>query len=62
MLVRGLGIRDVAEIERISVKKVLSVLVNSNHILKPKQSHYDSLEVDEFWTYVGNKKNRVYIE
>ena len=41
MLVRGLGIRDVAEIERISVKKVLSVLVNSNHILKPKQSHYD---------------------
>jgi IS1 family transposase/transposase-like protein len=61
MLVRGLGIRDVAEIERISIKKVLSVLVNSNHILKPKQSHYDSLEVDEFWTYVGNKKNKLWL-
>ena len=61
MLVRGLGIRDVSEIERISVKKVLSVLVNSNHILKPKQSHYDSLEVDEFWTYVGNKKNKLWL-
>jgi IS1 family transposase/transposase-like protein len=61
MLVRGLGIRDVAEIERISVKKVLSVLVNSNHLIQPKQSHYDSLEVDEFWTYVGNKKNKLWL-
>ena len=55
MLVRGVGIRDVSLIERISVKKVLSVLVKSTYVLKPKQFHYDSLEVDEFWTYV--KKN-----
>ena len=69
MIVRGVGIRDIAEIEKISIKKVLSVLVNSNHIIKPKQSHYDSLEVDEFWTYactlrstrVGNKKNKVWL-
>ena len=51
MLVRGFGIRDVAAVEKISIKKVLSTLVNSNHVLKPKQTHYDSLEVDEFWTY-----------
>jgi len=61
MLVRGLGVREVSEIERISVKKVLSVLVNSNHTLKPKQNHYDSLELDEFWTYVGNKKNKLWL-
>jgi IS1 family transposase len=61
MLVRGIGIRDIAEIERISIRKVLSVLVNSNHLIKPKQSHYDSLEVDEFWTYVGNKKNKMWL-
>jgi len=61
MLVRGVGIRDIAAIERISIKKVLSTLVGSNHILKPKQTHYDSLEVDEFWTYVGNKKNRKWL-
>ena len=30
-------------------------------ILKPKQTHYDCLEVDEFWTYVGNKKNRKWL-
>ena len=56
MLVRGIGIRDIAEIEKISIRKVLSVLVNSSHTIKPKQRHYDSLEVDEFWTYVGKKK------
>ena len=61
MLVRGVGIRDISEIENISIKKVLSVLVNSNHILKPKQNHYDELEMDEFWTYVGNKKNKVWL-
>jgi IS1 family transposase/transposase-like protein len=61
MLVRGVGIRDVAEIEDISISKVLSVLVKSNYKIKPKQVHYDKLEVDEFWTYVGNKQNKVWL-
>ena len=61
MLVHGIGIRDIAIVEKVSIKKVLSTLVNSNHILKPKQNHYDSLEVDEFWTYVGNKKNKKWL-
>ena len=61
MLVRGIGIRDVSEIEHVSINKVLSVLVNSNHKIKPKKQHYDSLEVDEFWTYAGNKKNKVWL-
>jgi IS1 family transposase/DNA-binding CsgD family transcriptional regulator len=61
MLVRGVGIRDIAEIEQVSIKKVLSVLVNSKHIIKSKQNHYDSLEVDELWTYVGKKKNKVWL-
>ena len=61
MLVRGIGIRDISEIERISIRKVLSTLVNSKYILKPQQSHYDSLEVDEFWTYVGKKANKLWL-
>ena len=53
---------SVAEIECISVKKVLSVLVNSNHIIQPRRSHYDiGKEVDEFWTYVGSKKNKMWL-
>jgi IS1 family transposase/transposase-like protein len=61
MLVRGIGITDISVIENISIKKVLSVLVNSNQVITPKQQHYDKLEVDEFWTYVGNKKNKVWL-
>jgi IS1 family transposase len=61
MLVRGIGIRDISEIEKISIKKVLSVLVNSNRAIIPKSLYYDQLEVDEFWTYVGNKKNKVWL-
>jgi len=61
MLVRGIGIRDIAIIEKVSIRKVLSTLVNSSHILTPKQSHYDSLEIDEFWTYVGNKNNKQWL-
>ena len=61
MLFRGVGIKDIAEIESISLKKVFSTLVNSKHTLKPEQSHYDSLEVDEFWTYVGKKANKAWL-
>jgi hypothetical protein len=39
MFVRGTGIRDITEIEQISIKKVLSVLVRSNHKIKPKRQH-----------------------
>ena len=58
MLVRGLGIRDICEIEEISAKKVLSVLVTSNKIITPKHRYYPTLEVDEFWTYIGNKQEK----
>ena len=57
MLVCGPGIRDIAEIEIISIREVLSVLVNSNRIIFPKQTYYSQLEVDKFWTYVGKKSN-----
>lgn len=61
MLVRGVGIRDISEIEDISIKKVLSVLCSSSCIITPKKKHYASLEVDEFWTYVGSKNQKVWL-
>jgi hypothetical protein len=61
MPVRGAGIEDIAEVENISIKKVLSVLVNSRHSLRPKQPYYDCLEVDEFWTYVQKKNRNVWL-
>ncbi|MDR0699733.1 MAG: hypothetical protein LBG28_11030 [Tannerella sp.] len=60
MPVRGTGIRDIATIERISIKKVLSVPVHSRHPLQPEEQYYDCLEVDELWTYVGKKSKKVW--
>jgi transposase-like protein len=37
MLIRGLGIRDIVEVEQISIKKVLLILVNSEKLFKPKE-------------------------
>lgn len=61
MLVRGCSVADIVVIEKVSKYKVLSVLVNSNHDIKPKQRYYRKLQVDEFWTYVGHKKNKVWL-
>jgi IS1 family transposase len=61
MIVRGIGIRDMSIIEGISIVKVLSVLIKSGYVIKPKYYHYVSLEVDGFWTYVEKKKNKVWL-
>ena len=61
MLVRGIGVRDVSTILNISTKKVLKILISSYYKIKPEKKHYDTLEVDEFWTYVGNKKNKIWL-
>jgi hypothetical protein len=57
----ALNAKTIAQIENISIKKVLSVLVRSRHMIRPKQPYYDCLEVDEFWTYVEKKSNRVWL-
>jgi IS1 family transposase len=61
MLVRGIGIRDISTVLGISITKVLNVLKSGIYQIKPEQSHYDRLETDEFWTYVGKKKNKVWL-
>jgi IS1 family transposase len=61
MLVRGIGIRDISTTLGISITKVLKVLKPTKYQIKPKLSHYDCLEIDEFWTYVGKKKNKVWL-
>jgi IS1 family transposase len=60
MLVRGVGIRDIGIILQISIATVLKVLKSTKYRIKPKRTHYDCLEIDEFWTYVGEKKNKVW--
>jgi IS1 family transposase len=61
MLVRGIGIRDIDAVLQISITKVLKVLKATECRIKPKQTHYDCLETDEFRTYEGKKKNKVWL-
>jgi transposase-like protein len=61
MFVRGMGIRDIAEVEQISIGKVLYSLIKLRLTPQAKQSHYDELEIDEFWGYVGKKSNKVWL-
>ncbi|VEG13261.1 Transposase and inactivated derivatives [Moraxella cuniculi] len=42
MLVRGCSIADIVILEQVSKGKVLSVLANSNHQIKPRQKHYNT--------------------
>jgi IS1 family transposase len=61
MLVRGIGVRDISVILKISVKKVLKTLKSAKYQIKPARKYYDCLETDEFWTYVGRKTNKVWL-
>ena len=58
MFVRGNGVRDISAILKISIGKVLHTLISSNYQITPKREYYDTLEVDELWTYVGDKTNK----
>ena len=61
MLVRGVGIRDISVILKISVTKVLKTLKLSKYQITPAKKHYKCLEIDEFWTYVGRKTNKIWL-
>ncbi|SUO94635.1 IS1 transposase [Suttonella ornithocola] len=48
-------------IEKASKYKVLNVLAKSSCEIKLTQNAYQKLQIDEFWTYVGHKKNKVWL-
>jgi hypothetical protein len=64
MLVRGMGIRgirdirDISAVLKISITTVVKVLKSGTYKIRPKKSHYDCLEIDEFWIYVGKKRTK----
>ena len=61
MFIRGIGIRDISVILKISIGKVLHTLKSSKYQIKPAKTHYGCLEIDEFWTYVGKKTNKIWL-
>jgi hypothetical protein len=61
MLVRGIGIRDISTVLKISITNVLKVRKSTTYTINPRFSHYDYLEIDELGTYVREKKNNVWV-
>ena len=61
MTARRCGIRDICAITGYSRDKVQAALKRSPHQIIPKQKHYDILQVDEFYTFVGHKQNKVWL-
>jgi IS1 family transposase len=61
MIVWGIGIRDISTVLRISISKVFNVLKSSNYKIILPFPYYDYPKIDEFWTYVGKKKNKVWL-
>ena len=59
MSARCCGIRDICNITGYSRGKVQAALKRSTHQTSPQRTHYQTLQVDEFWTFVGKKRNKV---
>ena len=61
MLVNGMSIRGIAAVLSISLNNVLHVLAQTEYTLKPHRKHYGTLEIDEFWTYIGSNENKLWL-
>ena len=65
MTLNGSGIRDISRVLQISSNTVLSTIKQANKKLLKEQKHkkysYSKLQIDEMWTYVGNKKNQQWL-
>ena len=61
MTARCCGIRDICSITGYSRGKIQAALKRSTHQTSPQRTHYQTLQVDEFWTFVGKKRNKVWL-
>ena len=63
MLLRGSGVRDCAVVLGISTNCVLRSILSMGKTfeIKPKYSFYPLVQIDEQWSYVGNKKKKVWL-
>ncbi len=62
LLERNSGIRDIENILQISRRCVLHTLLQRGKSLRirPEQDHYRSIQIDEVWSYVGQRKKGKY--
>ena len=63
LLLRGNSLSDCRSILGISISFILRWLLNNTADLNlnPRQNHYHKVQIDEFWTYVGEKKHKKWV-
>lgn len=63
MLLRGSGVRDCAVVLGISVSTVLKNILRMGKAseIRPKRNSYHLVQIDEQWSYVGNKQKKVWL-
>ena len=57
-LVNGASIRGIRAIFGVSYYTIYKILKSFKYSHKSKQPYYDTLEIDEFWTFIGCKKRK----
>ena len=62
MLVRGSDIRDIAYVLRVSAGCIQRTLLSEPNLqLVPRLEYYEQVQVDELYSFVGNKRKKVWI-
>ena len=63
MLLRSSGVRDCSAVLGLSIGCVLRIVLSMADKLeiKPKHSYYCKVQIDEQWSYVGNKSRKVWL-
>jgi insertion element IS1 protein InsB len=63
MQLRGCGIRDTALLAGVSPATVLSCIISESLqiTIKPLKRYYHKVQIDEVWSFVGNKQKKVWL-
>lgn len=61
LLKRGSGVRDIQYALKVSKTRILKVLANFSLVIEPKLKSYKSVQIDELWSYVQNKKTKSWL-
>ena len=63
LLLRGNSLSDCKAILGLSIGFILNWLIkNTDDLhLQPQKKHYGKVQIDELWTYVGDKSNKKWV-
>lgn len=57
------SMRDIARVSQVSCNTILRLFLfqGAQSDIRPSRKHYTKVQVDEFWTFVKTKKQKVWV-